>query len=143
MLKTSEVNEVLRKLIQAAGKRRRGFAARIDRLQSMVVALGHDLGLPTDSLSRWRVALVHTECGQVLDDVAMTESGIDSAWMTLDEQENHLFQQACMIAESWNAAWENRGAIAAEVERDCGHVVDGRAMEAFQRLHEVIQPIRQ
>ncbi len=142
MLDTPRVNQILSALVRQAGKRSRSVTARVDRLQSMVITMGQHLGVPTHSLVKWRTLVVHAETGLVLDDVTITESGLDPAWLMLEENEQIWFQQVVAVAESWNSAWERGAEVGVEVEHDCGQIVGEAVRQAFEYAQSVIDPLK-
>jgi len=130
---SSELNRVTREMDSK-------LEPRLIRIQTMLLAIGDELGVDETVLICWRGSFL-------LDEKIKSKSGTPAVRLfevfhsMLPEFEKA--QPAFKIAENWNAAWERQeDDIVRAVRLEIGDSVEESMWLAFERAASKIQPIR-
>lgn len=133
MHKSAEVVSVLNRLTQEMEPK---IADQLIRKQTMVVAIGDELGLSVGQLTFWRASVL-------LDGKRDWHNHMFRKWFGAMPEKSENFESAMLIAEVWNSAWErNESRLTESVKCDLQEKVDSHYLEAFERAASKIHPIR-
>jgi len=138
MHKSGEVVSLLNRITQDMEP---AVAARLIRKQTMVVAIGAELGFSSEQLVGWRGSVLLD--AQSHKDAQKSQTSIFQDWLSSVLPDDKEVRPVLVIAETWNAVWERKEAdIIKAVREELSLSIEEKYLAAFECAAGKIHPIR-